>query len=154
MKARTIADVATAVDGRVTGDAARTVSGVAVDSRSVRPGDLFVALSGDSVDGHAFVGRALDAGAGGALVSRDWASSAGATAPGGSEALIAVADTRQALLDLAGDGVDRQDVHEGLRGGDPRAEVQDGRQRRIVQQRGRAAADDPVGGRGHRGHGV
>jgi len=107
VKARTIADVATAVDGRVTGDAARTVSGVAVDSRSVRPGDLFVALSGDSVDGHAFVGRALDAGAGGALVSRDWASSAGATAPGGSEALIAVADTRQALLDLAADERDR-----------------------------------------------
>ena len=45
------------------------VTGVSIDSRSVEPGDLFVALK-DQRDGHAFVADALKAGAGAALVSR------------------------------------------------------------------------------------
>ncbi len=44
--------------------------GVATDSRAVRPGDLFVALTGERVDGHDFVGQALAAGAATALVER------------------------------------------------------------------------------------
>ena len=44
--------------------------GVAVDSREVVPGDLFVALPGSLHDGHDFVARALAAGAAGALVER------------------------------------------------------------------------------------
>ena len=39
------------------------VSGVSYDSRTVRPGDLFVALSGYTVDGHRFIPQALAAGA-------------------------------------------------------------------------------------------
>jgi UDP-N-acetylmuramoyl-L-alanyl-D-glutamate--2,6-diaminopimelate ligase len=39
------------------------VSGVACDSRRVRPGDLFVAVAGEATDGHRFVGAALAAGA-------------------------------------------------------------------------------------------
>jgi UDP-N-acetylmuramoyl-tripeptide--D-alanyl-D-alanine ligase len=42
---------------------------VCIDSRSVSPGALFVALPGDRVDGAQFVGPAAAAGAGGALVA-------------------------------------------------------------------------------------
>jgi UDP-N-acetylmuramoyl-tripeptide--D-alanyl-D-alanine ligase len=44
-------------------------TGVSIDTRSIEPGDLFVALAGLR-DGHEFVGQALAAGAVGALVSR------------------------------------------------------------------------------------
>ena len=43
------------------GDA--VVTGLAIDSRAVNPGDLFVAIDGERVDGHDFIGNALDNGA-------------------------------------------------------------------------------------------
>lgn len=43
---------------------------VATDSRTLQPGDLFVALQGDNFDGHAFVAAAQVAGAAGAIVSQ------------------------------------------------------------------------------------
>jgi UDP-N-acetylmuramoyl-tripeptide--D-alanyl-D-alanine ligase len=49
-------------------------AGVAIDSRAVQRGDLFVALPGEHADGHRFVGDALRRGARGALVRRDWAA--------------------------------------------------------------------------------
>ena len=45
------------------------VQGISIDSRSLEPGDLFVALTGET-DGHAYVAQALAKGAAGALVSR------------------------------------------------------------------------------------
>ncbi len=45
------------------------VRGVTIDSRKAGPGDLFVALRGERVDGHRFVDAALSGGAAGALVS-------------------------------------------------------------------------------------
>jgi UDP-N-acetylmuramoyl-tripeptide--D-alanyl-D-alanine ligase len=53
------------------------VTGVAIDSRLVQPGNLFVALSGESTDGHLFVEDALRRGAMGALVRRSWANDRG-----------------------------------------------------------------------------
>jgi len=47
------------------------IGGIRVDSRAVRPGDLFVALSGTKADGHDFLGAAARAGAAAALVERD-----------------------------------------------------------------------------------
>ncbi len=44
-------------------------TGVSIDSRTLQPGDLFVALQGDA-DGHAFVADALARGAAGAMVHR------------------------------------------------------------------------------------
>jgi len=46
------------------------VSGAAIDSRRLRPGDLFVALPGARHDGHAFVAAAREAGAAAAMVNR------------------------------------------------------------------------------------
>jgi UDP-N-acetylmuramoyl-tripeptide--D-alanyl-D-alanine ligase len=45
---------------------------VTTDSRTLRPGELFVALRGQNFDGHNFVERAARAGAAGALVESTW----------------------------------------------------------------------------------
>ncbi len=52
-------------------DPKRLVSGVTTDSRAVRSGELFVAISGESFDGHRFVDAARAGGASVALVRRD-----------------------------------------------------------------------------------
>jgi UDP-N-acetylmuramoyl-tripeptide--D-alanyl-D-alanine ligase len=57
----TAAEIAAAIGGRTHGDWA--VGGVAIDSRTVQPGELFVALRGPNHDGHAFVADALARGA-------------------------------------------------------------------------------------------
>ena len=48
-------------------------TGVSIDTRSLQPGDLFIALAGETGDGHDFVADALARGAAGALVHRDLA---------------------------------------------------------------------------------
>ncbi|GAA6161569.1 UDP-N-acetylmuramoyl-tripeptide--D-alanyl-D-alanine ligase [Ruegeria sp. HU-ET01832] len=63
----TAAEAAEATDGRVTAD--WVVNGVSIDTRTLQPGDLFVALKA-ARDGHDFVAQALEKGAGAALVSR------------------------------------------------------------------------------------
>jgi len=72
------------------------LTGVEVDSRLVRGGDLFCALPGERVDGHAFVGAAFDRGALAALVSRDPPTPVG---PG--RVLLRVPDVLTALGRLA-----------------------------------------------------
>ncbi len=63
----TSADAAAATDGRATRPFA--VTGISIDTRTIRPGELFVALK-DVRDGHDFVRDALARGAAAALVSR------------------------------------------------------------------------------------
>jgi len=65
----TSADIATATNGAAS--AAFDVSGVTFDSREVGQGDLFVALTGETTDGHKFLDQAFDRGASGAIVSQD-----------------------------------------------------------------------------------
>jgi UDP-N-acetylmuramoyl-tripeptide--D-alanyl-D-alanine ligase len=86
------ADIAAAVEGKLTGDFSAT--GVSIDSRSLEAGDLFVALQGPSFDGNDFVASALQRGAAGALIHRR-AKELPARAP-----VIEVADTMRALEDL------------------------------------------------------
>lgn len=64
----TSSEIAEATNGAAS--AAFDVSGVTFDSREVGPGDLFIALTGESTDGHKFLDQAFDRGAGGALVSQ------------------------------------------------------------------------------------
>jgi UDP-N-acetylmuramoyl-tripeptide--D-alanyl-D-alanine ligase len=91
----------------VVGSSAAGLDGVATDSRRVGPGMLFVALRAER-DGHDFVGPAVEAGAGGALVARDWlAASSSDSGPG--VPLIAVDDTAVGLLDLGRAARDRLD---------------------------------------------
>ncbi len=60
---------------QATGDFDRdaTASGYSIDSRTVRPGDLFFAVRGERLDGHDFVAAALSAGAVGAVVDQQHA---------------------------------------------------------------------------------
>jgi UDP-N-acetylmuramoyl-tripeptide--D-alanyl-D-alanine ligase len=60
-------EIAAATGGQATADFSAT--GVSIDSRSIEPGDLFVALTG-ARDGHEFVVQTNDKGAAGALVSK------------------------------------------------------------------------------------
>lgn len=50
--------------------ASRGYVGVSTDTRTIRPGDLFVALKGERFDGLDFVGAAAQSGAAGAVVER------------------------------------------------------------------------------------
>ncbi len=70
-------------------------NGVSIDSRSIREGELFVALKGRKFDGHNFLMDALKTG-GGAVVS-----DAPASPPAGEKTLILVEDTLRALQDIA-----------------------------------------------------
>ena len=71
-------------------------AGYSIDSRTIRPGELFFAVKGEMMDGHDFVQQALGKGAAAAVVSRErlpeFASKTG---------LIAVEDTLIALQILA-----------------------------------------------------
>ena len=60
-------DAVAATGGRATRDF--VITGVSIDTRTIQPGDLFVALAA-ARDGHDFVAQALEKGAGAALVSR------------------------------------------------------------------------------------
>lgn len=77
--------------GRLQGADAE-VTGFSIDTRTLKPGDLFVALPGERVDGHDFVAMARERGAVGALVTRP----VDAAIP-----QVIVDDTQLALGDLA-----------------------------------------------------
>jgi UDP-N-acetylmuramoyl-tripeptide--D-alanyl-D-alanine ligase len=63
----TSAEIAAATGG--TASAGFDVSGITFDSREVGPGDLFLALKGETTDGHRFLDQAFAQGAAGAVVS-------------------------------------------------------------------------------------
>jgi len=69
MDPRTLEQIAKWIDGKVHGIGTGTVTRLVTDSRSIRKGELFVALRGERFDGHAFLGAVWEAGAAGALVS-------------------------------------------------------------------------------------
>lgn len=67
----TLRDVFQALDyGTPVGGAHVTFPHVSTDTRTLEPGDLFVALTGPATDGHQFIPQALRAGAGGLVVSQ------------------------------------------------------------------------------------
>ncbi len=73
----------------------RTITSVVHDSRSMKPGALYVALRGERHDGHAFVEDAFRAGAAAAIVESSYECRES------SGPLLAVADTHRALIDMA-----------------------------------------------------
>ncbi len=68
-----IDELANAVYGEVRGIPA-PITGISIDTRTLQPGDIFFAISGDNSDGHAYVGRALENGASLAVVTREKAN--------------------------------------------------------------------------------
>ena len=95
MRAMKLSEIAAAVRGELRG-ADGSASGVSIDSRSLTPGDLFVAIRGPRFDGHRFIAAAATAGAAATMATREHAPTAV------RDPMILVADTGAALLDLAG----------------------------------------------------
>ena len=64
MTGMTIADAVKACGGKYIGTRTETteLGRVVIDSRAIEPGDLFVAYKGEKVDGHDYIGAALDKG--------------------------------------------------------------------------------------------
>ena len=70
----TLADVIEALTGIRPAGAHQVITDASVDSRQIIPGSLFIALPGERVDGHDFVGAAFERGAHLALIGRDLSS--------------------------------------------------------------------------------
>jgi UDP-N-acetylmuramoyl-tripeptide--D-alanyl-D-alanine ligase len=75
----TTAEFLTALHARLVGQAPAAITGISIDSRTLAPGDAFVAIRGDRFDGHDFVAAAFEAGAATAVVSESRAASFDAT---------------------------------------------------------------------------
>jgi UDP-N-acetylmuramoyl-tripeptide--D-alanyl-D-alanine ligase len=73
-----------------------TATGYSIDSRTLKPGDLFFAVRGERFDGHDFVAAALERGACAAVVARDRVARLGGQRP-----LLATDDPLAALQRLA-----------------------------------------------------
>src|SRR6202043_467791 len=54
------------------GDGKMLIERISTDSRTIKKGELFVALRGDNFDGHKFIEDAAKAGAAGAIVDLQW----------------------------------------------------------------------------------
>lgn len=67
----TLADVLEALTTVRPANTTAVVTEASIDSRQVIPGSLFVAIPGESVDGHNFIGDAFKRGASFALIQRD-----------------------------------------------------------------------------------
>src|SRR4029077_19529809 len=96
----TIAQVAGALGARPGAglDSLARVAGVSIDSRTVRAGELFIAIHGPRHDGHDHVATALEQGAMAAVVAK----ARGGSYPGWvNDRCIAVGDTFEALKQLA-----------------------------------------------------
>jgi UDP-N-acetylmuramoyl-tripeptide--D-alanyl-D-alanine ligase len=78
------------------GDGSLEIDKVSTDSRTIKHGELFVALRGENFDGHNFIEATADAGAAGAIVDFNWKGNAPQ-----NFALIHVNDTLEAYQQLA-----------------------------------------------------
>ena len=92
----TVREICAAVGGTLLqGEGSALITGVTTDSRAVSAGQLFIPLTGERFDGHAYIGSALSSGAAGCLTAR----TPDTLLPG--KLYVRVADTRLALKALA-----------------------------------------------------
>ena len=78
------------------GDGTVVINKVSTDSRTIKPGELFVALRGENFEGHDFVETSAKAGATGALVDLTWTGNVP-----NNFVLLRATDTLQAYQTLA-----------------------------------------------------
>jgi UDP-N-acetylmuramoyl-tripeptide--D-alanyl-D-alanine ligase len=86
-------DLVRLTGGRLLAGSDRPIRGAAVDSRLVRPGQLFTALPGQRTDGHLYLAEAVERGAAALLVTRGLDD----TAAFGDVTVVRVADAIAAL---------------------------------------------------------
>ena len=92
----TVREICAAVGGTLLqGEGSALITGITTDSRAVSAGQLFIPLTGERFDGHAYIGSALSSGAAGCLTARTPET----LLPG--KLYVQVADTRLALKALA-----------------------------------------------------
>jgi len=84
----------------VSGDPARVFAGVSIDSRTIAPGELFIAIRGERFDGADFVPAALQAGAAGVVVPAGRGGPIAAAAAPAAAAVLETDDTIAALQRL------------------------------------------------------
>src|SRR5437773_5512696 len=97
MNSLPLSEIARFAGGSIScGDEAVTIEKVATDSRTLKPGELYVALRGENFDGHNFVESAAQSGAAGAIVESNWNGKIPK-----NFALIRTSDTLQAYQELA-----------------------------------------------------
>jgi UDP-N-acetylmuramoyl-tripeptide--D-alanyl-D-alanine ligase len=92
----TVEEMATAMSAQRQGALPSSIPGISIDTRTLSPGEAFFALHGDHRDGHEFVGAALAAKAGVAVVAADRRGELPPEAP-----LLVVPDVLAALRALA-----------------------------------------------------
>jgi UDP-N-acetylmuramoyl-tripeptide--D-alanyl-D-alanine ligase len=80
------------------GDPASPIDGFSIDTRTLKPGDLFFGIRGERFDGDEFTGNALEAGAMGVVTARTEVPLDRST---GTPVAIVVRDTTEALQALA-----------------------------------------------------
>lgn len=92
-----LAELCAGIDGlRIVGDGSVEIRGIGHDSRSVKPGDLFVCLVGAHVDGHRFAAQAVAGGAAAVVVQADRQSQVSVACP-----VVVADDTAAALAALS-----------------------------------------------------
>ncbi|MBI5182226.1 MAG: UDP-N-acetylmuramoyl-tripeptide--D-alanyl-D-alanine ligase [Nitrospirae bacterium] len=97
-----INEILSAAKGRlVRGDRDVAVSAVSIDTRTIKNGELFVAVKGGTFDGHDFVLQAFEMGACGAVIDESQSDKIEKRIKDSAKALIAVDDTITALQDMA-----------------------------------------------------
>ncbi|MEE8360368.1 MAG: UDP-N-acetylmuramoyl-tripeptide--D-alanyl-D-alanine ligase [Candidatus Omnitrophota bacterium] len=100
-----VRDILNASGGRLhSNHRKRPFTGVSIDSRTVKKGEIFIAIMGERFDGHDFIGSALKRGACGIIISR-----IPDTLPRGAT-VIMVKDTLTALGDIAAFHRERFDI--------------------------------------------
>jgi len=67
----TVSEVCAATGGTIVTMLTTRFTGVSTDTRTIKPGNLFVALSGERFDGHDFIKQAVESGAAGVLINRN-----------------------------------------------------------------------------------
>lgn len=93
-----ISDLIKATRGQlISGDAGKSVSGISIDSRAIKPGEAYLAIKGNNFDGHSFIEEAVRKGAS-CIIS---GVSADQGIRGSGIAFIQVDDTTKALGDIA-----------------------------------------------------
>ena len=66
----TLGNIAINIKGKIlAGDPKEHIAGFSIDSRTIKPGEIFIAVKGDNFDGHDFVDKAIQNGAKGVIIS-------------------------------------------------------------------------------------
>jgi UDP-N-acetylmuramoyl-tripeptide--D-alanyl-D-alanine ligase len=92
------------------GESSKIFQGVSIDSRTLKPGELFFCIQGDRFDGHEFLNDAIEKKAAGVVVS-DRTKLDESLAQQADLFAVAVPDTIHALQELAGHHRDQFSVH-------------------------------------------